>query len=372
MKKQRGAALIVVLSLLTMSLMLGLSGMQSSLVDERLAGNYKAQTEAQMAAEQAATEGWLQSSSAVFDDSVSLSDILVMNWEDFVGGDQFSEVSSEDVCAGRLECRYRYIEDGSRYVASMGRVIVGDIGVAESELILVRLVTLTIPNINGAHTCYGEDCSYDSGGNSELTGIDHPVPSNSSCNGGACRTDPDEDEENRNDVAQCFYPDTSESGSFGHCKPGEEALNNDSGADGWVDFLAALGSGVAYSGDQNDTVGSLGSRASPAFIDVVSGTVSRGTGNVNTIGIIVVRSGATFEMSGTGHHEGLVIVEEGANLVYNGTPVLYGSIISLNGSIDFDLNITGNTRVRYSEEAVGMLRNSFENGSSGFSIGSWR
>ncbi|WP_155833675.1 PilX N-terminal domain-containing pilus assembly protein, partial [Halomonas sp. BC04] len=224
MKKQRGAALVVVLSLLTMSLMLGLSGMQSSLVDERLAGNYKAQTEAQMAAEQAATEGFQQSSGAIFDDTVPLSDILVMSWEDFVGGDHFSASPSESVCTGRLECRYRYIEDGSKYVASMGRVFVGDVGVAESEPILVRLVTLTIPNINGAHTCYGEDCSYDSGGNSELTGIDHPVPDNSSCNGGACRTDPDEDEENRNDVAQCFYPDTSESGSFGHCKPGEEAL----------------------------------------------------------------------------------------------------------------------------------------------------
>ncbi|MGL6250210.1 MAG: PilX N-terminal domain-containing pilus assembly protein, partial [Billgrantia desiderata] len=41
MKKQRGAALVVVLSLLAMSLMLGISGMQSSQIDERLAGNYR-------------------------------------------------------------------------------------------------------------------------------------------------------------------------------------------------------------------------------------------------------------------------------------------------------------------------------------------
>ncbi|WP_163558321.1 pilus assembly PilX N-terminal domain-containing protein [Halomonas sp. NO4] len=56
MKQQNGAALVVVLSMLTMSLMLGLSGMQSSLVDERLAGNYKATTEAQMVAELAVSE----------------------------------------------------------------------------------------------------------------------------------------------------------------------------------------------------------------------------------------------------------------------------------------------------------------------------
>ncbi|MCE8010117.1 hypothetical protein HBJ58_04415 [Halomonas desiderata] len=56
MKQQRGAALVVVLSMLAMSLMLGLSGMQSSLIDERLAGNYKAAAEAQMNAERAVAE----------------------------------------------------------------------------------------------------------------------------------------------------------------------------------------------------------------------------------------------------------------------------------------------------------------------------
>ncbi|HSP30699.1 MAG TPA: PilX N-terminal domain-containing pilus assembly protein, partial [Halomonas sp.] len=58
MKKQQGAALIVVLSLLTVSLMLGLSGVQSSLIDERLAGNYKNSTQAQMAAEQSVSIGY--------------------------------------------------------------------------------------------------------------------------------------------------------------------------------------------------------------------------------------------------------------------------------------------------------------------------
>ncbi|TDA95466.1 pilus assembly PilX family protein [Halomonas marinisediminis] len=60
MKNQKGAALIVVLSLLTVSLMVGLSSMQSSQIDERLAGNYRAQSEAQMNAESLA--------SLVFDD----------------------------------------------------------------------------------------------------------------------------------------------------------------------------------------------------------------------------------------------------------------------------------------------------------------
>ncbi len=58
MKRQQGVVLVVVLSLLTVSLMVGLSSMQSSQIDERLAGNYKAATEAQMAAEEAASLGW--------------------------------------------------------------------------------------------------------------------------------------------------------------------------------------------------------------------------------------------------------------------------------------------------------------------------
>lgn len=54
MKRQRGAALVIVLALLTGALVVGVSSMQSSLIDERLAGNYRASAQAQMNAEQAA------------------------------------------------------------------------------------------------------------------------------------------------------------------------------------------------------------------------------------------------------------------------------------------------------------------------------
>jgi Tfp pilus assembly protein PilX len=49
--KQQGAALVVVLSLLSMALMLGISAMSGSLVNERLAGNYRAAVMAQNEAE---------------------------------------------------------------------------------------------------------------------------------------------------------------------------------------------------------------------------------------------------------------------------------------------------------------------------------
>ncbi|SER41378.1 Tfp pilus assembly protein PilX [Vreelandella subterranea] len=52
--KQQGAALVIVMALLAGAMTLGLSGMQTALVDERLAGNYRAATLAQMAAESGA------------------------------------------------------------------------------------------------------------------------------------------------------------------------------------------------------------------------------------------------------------------------------------------------------------------------------
>ncbi|GEK49103.1 hypothetical protein HPA02_33860 [Bisbaumannia pacifica] len=59
--RQRGAALIISLVLLSVALMLGISAMQSSLLDERMAGNHRFATQARMAAEAATAElaGWL-------------------------------------------------------------------------------------------------------------------------------------------------------------------------------------------------------------------------------------------------------------------------------------------------------------------------
>lgn len=48
MSNQQGAALIIVLALLSGSLMIGISGMNSALIDERLAGNYRLYAQANM------------------------------------------------------------------------------------------------------------------------------------------------------------------------------------------------------------------------------------------------------------------------------------------------------------------------------------
>jgi len=48
MKEQQGAALVIVMVFLSGALLLGMSSMQSALIDERLAGNYRASTQAYM------------------------------------------------------------------------------------------------------------------------------------------------------------------------------------------------------------------------------------------------------------------------------------------------------------------------------------
>lgn len=124
MKTQRGAALVVVLSMLAMSLMLGLSGMQSSQIDERLAGNYKAATEAQMAAEKAISSAWGSSGTALtindFNVGISRDDLATYSWAQFTA----LEAVSHDVCSGSVECRFYYLREGSElFIAAMGAVV---------------------------------------------------------------------------------------------------------------------------------------------------------------------------------------------------------------------------------------------------------
>ncbi|MGM0703319.1 MAG: pilus assembly PilX family protein [Pseudomonadota bacterium] len=141
MNKQQGAALVVVLSMLTMSLMLGLSGMQSSLVEERLSGNYKAATEAQMAAEKAATQGWADTEEEGQFESYSISDVESMSWEEFVGNGSFEKPISDNYCEGGLECYFRLIGDGGgNYIIALGGVFDGENLLAKSQYVIVEVM----------------------------------------------------------------------------------------------------------------------------------------------------------------------------------------------------------------------------------------
>lgn len=144
MKRQGGAALIVVLSVLVMSMMLGLSGMQSSLVDERLAGNYKASAEAQMGAERAASQGLDDvDSETVFEAVDDVDDVIAMEWDDFLSGDDVFESSlgdADNVCSEDVKCFYRHVKEGSgEYVVAYGGVVEAGGAVLSARSVVVEV-----------------------------------------------------------------------------------------------------------------------------------------------------------------------------------------------------------------------------------------
>ncbi|MDR5907153.1 DUF7305 domain-containing protein [Franzmannia qiaohouensis] len=141
MKHQKGAALIVVLTLLTISLMVGLASMQSSQIDERLAGNYKAQSEVQMGAERAAAAGWSMPPSSVDFQHVSftLADMMGFGWEEFKEDSIFSDQRlSTNACSENVDCYYRFVKSGgSDYILAMGSI--GDGELATSQIVAVEV-----------------------------------------------------------------------------------------------------------------------------------------------------------------------------------------------------------------------------------------
>lgn len=87
MKNQQGAALVIVMALLSGALMIGISGMNSALIDERLAGNYRATALAQMSAEWGASQvskGDLGSSQGTCE-NLREDYSLVAEWNDIPG-----------------------------------------------------------------------------------------------------------------------------------------------------------------------------------------------------------------------------------------------------------------------------------------------
>lgn len=118
MEKQGGAALVVVMAVLAMSLMLGLSGMQSSLIDERLAGNYKALSEAQLGAERAAAMGWgvRPGSDDFIDVAYTRAEVEAFEWMNFIDDRLFDDSAFGDgACDEPVDCYYRLLRVENKY-----------------------------------------------------------------------------------------------------------------------------------------------------------------------------------------------------------------------------------------------------------------
>lgn len=347
--------------------------MQSSLVEERLAGNYKALSEAHMAAEAGASSSLSllsfndipDSEEECADISAGEVDIVDVSWREDVFKKSYD--SGYSVVSDVVRCNY----DGEGRVLSRGYVIAD----GSSDILSERYLVFSYPEggggLDAVFTCIGFGCEESRvDADNALDGDDHPVAGQSfNCSGQSCRYPSDDGLDSVPEFAG-FLPD----------RDGYEDRRK-----AWEELVKNLPAPVAsYGGKKNNKMGSHGSRSNPVVIEITGGV--KINGSVDTAGIIIVRDGGYInKANGTAHHEGLIIVEEGGEFdIANGTFNLYGGIVKLKPEDShghgggYDLRAGGNAGLNYSSEAVMNLNKIadidklFESsGSSGDGIDTW-
>lgn len=144
---QQGAALVIVMALLAGALMLGVVGVQSALVEERLASNYRASTLAQMRAEVAASQAVSAFASLEWEGAPAIDKAQYVKWADYAALPYANVVASE---CPQNACFYIPVERaGQPWVMALGAVMAPDSGaeapLAQSLPIFIRLEDTTLP-----------------------------------------------------------------------------------------------------------------------------------------------------------------------------------------------------------------------------------
>lgn len=141
--RQRGAALVVVIALLVSALMIGIVSVQSALIDERLASNYRASIMAQMRAETAASQAIVAFADLEWDSNVPVIDELHETaWQAYITHPAASVLDSE---CPQGSCFYIPVERaGKPWIMALGAVISPDREgkklLAQSLPIFIRVV----------------------------------------------------------------------------------------------------------------------------------------------------------------------------------------------------------------------------------------
>lgn len=322
---QQGAALVIVMAFLAAGLIVGISGMNASYIDERLAGNYRAVTIAQIAAEHGGAvrieeDGFNSSGNS----KLCLS--LAANFEI----DEVNECDGAQGCVikshGNFDKSYDYV--GCIYEGVDAEFIVGKVKNTAGDILATRSLIVgkepdgvtTGPddfptNLSSSLVCVGSNCTSEP---SDYFLGEASLPSNFNCNGSGCRQNADD----------------------------SDSYVQESELDAWREFASSLSGIKKESGSL-----SQGTREEPNIIEITGGVSS--SGNTNTSGIIVVRDGGVLTASGTGSHEGLIIVEEGGEVDLGKNFSLYGSVVALDGLDNIsDSGSTPNGGARYNQAAL--------------------
>lgn len=345
---------MVVLSLLAMSLMLGISGMQSSQIDERLAGNYKAIAEAQMGAEQAVAAGWGVGGSAVsfgaFNSGLTRTTLASYSWQ------QFSSLGavSVNVCTGNIQCRYYLLRDaGDLYIVAMGAVVSEGGVLGTSHPVFAEVEFQTGPNPAFTNGLLSADYIFVTGqstviGNVHSNGtVDISLRANSEASvsdgsHGMVEVPLPGDRPLGEDMSAC-----SENSPPAYCyKSYDPAIFSQyqqrSGVINSCDVsigTLADGSTVYCNGDLTVQGGSIGSRKVTlvATGNVTMNGATSSDGAASEIGLFVI---AGQDITFNGNTDNYGVFWAGGYVRQNGNSNLYGSIVAgtyirSNGGIDF-------------------------------------
>ncbi|UDM07764.1 hypothetical protein LG409_02325 [Halomonas sp. NyZ770] len=138
MNTQRGAALVIVMVLLASALVTAMMGMQSALVDERLAGNFRASLQAQMNSGSAAAHAVWRFDELSWEGAPQIEVPATVRFDDYLGNPLAYRVSQNCPSQGCLFVPVMF--QGEPWVMALGAVLSENDGVvAQSEPVFVRL-----------------------------------------------------------------------------------------------------------------------------------------------------------------------------------------------------------------------------------------
>lgn len=377
--RQDGAALIIVLIMMTMAVMLSVSGVQSSITNERLAGNYRAMTQAQMNAERGLTEfqDWLLDAEWASDD-----------WK------QDKNLAQQG---------YRIVAtpewQPGRYVTVSMEGLAG--GASALATATFRKPGLPSVTADAAFTCFGNDCELVVG-SANGSSANHVAASGkdfkAQCASGNDNKRPINPEGTTK--AGVIMPEGSLSQQSNGNKKGNKKDNKDPGSavDGYPAIVTedagyGLVAGAASQRLDSEEPAGLRQLQQELFetlmelIDSSKGNEDQSlsgegvyyAGNGSTVSIdgnasgILILEGATLEMKGSDCFKGLIIARPSRNgdkatiAAAKGTPTLLGAIMGEN----FVFDGTGNPSLLYSSEALGFEESTPPGGNKPLEITDW-
>ncbi|TVQ72529.1 MAG: hypothetical protein EA372_07410 [Chromatiaceae bacterium] len=411
--KEQGAVLIVSLVMLSLATLIGVSGMTSAHLQERIAGNQKQGTDAFMAAETGVARVLAQARLGYEDSNRLDPDVLI---EDLDG------MGPHDV-SGEHPAQWWIAETPETHGSAMTVKVVGGVGntAAQRTLQITLSTGLGGPHPEGAYHCFGAACALDDNDDVDVQsdsfdllfdGRVWPLPSSDDgyvCTSGTCPDNPPENLPEALAEAPSLaglYLVLGDAGSTAegprsvetmleriHGEPAPIMVSegvstgggNPSGtsASDWKDYVEQLVTHPERKHVQLDADGGplindrspteydgavdsvyvqdfMGNRESPGIYHVEGGGRIGLSGDVHGAGILVISDDVRLDPSTSNSitFEGLVILLEGAHLNAEAASVnIFGSVISLAGGDGnlFD-DLSGNINIRYSPEALDNLR----------------